>query len=184
MNRHILWTSALTLPLMIGMPECASSQTEKNTVGLSGELAVGAAMAGHGGGFAGKAAMRVHPGSGDWVVGVRFTAADGTRRETTDCIWYCNPIESLSEAAALLYRTVPLSDSDGVVYLGAGIGRLTGRQFIGDTSELEDIGDTGLSVEAALHAPRHGFRVVLAAQGHFGSTRPLVGATIGLAFGR
>lgn len=173
------------LLLALGMPLSADGQARKEGFGFSAEFGIGGSSAGHGGGVAGKVAMRVHPGSGPWALGVRFIVADGDRRGTTGC-WFspCEALESLTEKAVLLYRKIPTSDGGGAFYLGAGLGHLSGRQFIGSTSELEQVSELGLSLEAALHAPARGLRLVMAANGHIGSSRPMIGATIGIGFGR
>jgi hypothetical protein len=175
----------LAFILGIGVPAHATGQDESPAFGLSGELGVGLALKGGGlGSFGGKAAARVHVGSGEWAVGVRAMGGDGERRRESPCFLWCEPIETYTETAALLYRIVPLSEGGSAVYVGAGVGHLSGRRFIGSSTELEDLSETGLSLEAALHSPRGGARVVLAVQGYVGSGGPLAVATIGLGLGR
>ena len=173
---------AACLTALFALPMNAAAQTEGKRFGLSGELGVGASKAGHGGSFSGKAAVRVRLGSTAWVIGLRAVGADGERRSVPDSFWG-SAIETFSETAALLYRTLPLSNGDGAFYLGAGIGRLSGRQFMGTSTSIEYISELGVSMEAAMHVPQAGFRFVLAAHGWVGSSRPLMGVTIGFGLG-
>jgi hypothetical protein len=61
---------------------------------------------------------------------------DGARRTVPSCRLNCRPIESFWERSLLAFRRI--STSNGArVFVGAGIGQLKGRRFIGSTTRFE-----------------------------------------------
>jgi hypothetical protein len=143
------------------------------------ELGLGGGWAGHGAGTSGKALARVT--ISDWGVGVRLMAMDGERRQATSCFLFCRPIESFRERSALLYRR--LTPGGYTTYVGVGVGLLTGRRFIGSSSELDhDVHEWGLSFDASIYIPPGtGFRFGPSVYGHVGSGGVTWGAMVALA---
>jgi hypothetical protein len=131
---------------------------------LSVELGLGPGYAGHGTELAGKFSVRVVPRT--WGLGVRFMVMDGARRRASPCFIFCNTIESR-------------------FYVGAGLGRLSGRRFIGSGTELDrDVSELVLAFEASAYLnPGQRVRINPAAHGHIGAGEVALGITIGVAFG-
>ena len=67
------------------------------------------------------------------------------------------------------------------IYIGAGIGRLTGRRFIGSSTEFDrDVSEWGFAFDVSAYMPPgHGLRFTPSAYGHVGPG----GVTAGLAAG-
>jgi len=146
---------------------------------LSVEFGLGPSHAGHSGGFGGQISVRLVPGT--WGLGVRIMGMDGARRRATSCFIFCNPIESFTERSVLIHRRIDKEVSR--FYLGAGIGRLTGRRFIGAGTEFHsDVSELGLSFEAsAFVQPGSRVRFSPTVNGHLGSGGLAVAVTFGLA---
>ena len=149
---------------------------------LSVELGLGPGYAGHGAGLTGKFSLRVIPGR--WGVGVRLMAMDGARRRSTSCFIFCNPIESFTETSVLIHRRIDMASGERF-YLGVGVGRLSGRRFIGSTTEFErDLSELGMSFEASAYAnPRHAVGIAIAANGRVGPGGITLGVTFGVELG-
>ncbi len=149
---------------------------------LSVELGLGPGFAGHGGGLSGQISVRLVPKS--WGVGVRLMGMDGARRRATSCFIFCNPIESFTEKSVLIHRRIDRSDQ-ARFYLGAGVGRLTGRRFIGSGTEFDrDVSELGLSFEASAYVqPGSRVRFSPTLNGHLGSGGLAIAITFGMAFG-
>lgn len=149
---------------------------------LSVELGLGPGYAGHGVGLSGKFSVRLIPRR--WGVGVRLMAMDGARRRSTSCFLFCNPIESFTETSVLIYRRIDTSPG-ARVYFGAGVGRLSGRRFIGSTTNFErDLSEWGMSFEASAHVtPQQAAGFAIAANGRVGSGGITLGITVGVELG-
>ncbi len=169
--------------LLLGMPSGAMAQSDAAALAFSGDLGLGLAVPTGAASisFGGKAGLRAHLDSGAWAIGVRIMAAGGERRQTGGI--FGSAAEQSTETAALLYRARRSSDDKSALYLGAGVGRLSSRRFMGSSSELEDVSGVGLAFEAALHAPARGLSFVFAAQGYAGGGGPLLLETVGVGFG-
>ena len=147
----------------------------------SGELGVGPSYAGHGLGLGGKLTVRATPDT--WGLGVRHMVFDGARRTVPSCSLDCKPIESFRERSLLAFRRIATSNG-ARVFLGAGIGQLRGRRFIGPTTEFDrDVSELGLSFEASLYSASADrlFRFATSANGHVGSGGVSVELAIGFA---
>lgn len=149
---------------------------------LSVELGLGPGYAGHGVGLSGKFSVRVIPRR--WGFGVRLMAMDGARRRSTSCFIFCDPIESFTETSVLIYRRIDTAPG-ARIYFGAGVGRLSGRRFIGSTTNFErELSELGMSFEASAHVnPRHAVGFAIAANGRVGSGGITLGVTVGVELG-
>ena len=190
MNKHALlptgnstWKCRL-LPwgiLLLALAVMPSSAVSQDTSPLSIELGLGLGYAGHGGGLSGKVAVRVIPRT--WGIGVRLMAMDGARRGGRGFL-FGGPIESFTEKSVLIHRRI-VTSAGTRIYIGAGVGRLSGRRFIGSSTEFEkDVSELGMSVEAsAFVPPGDRVRLAVSAHGHFGPGGVTAGFTVGVAFG-
>ncbi len=180
-----------TLLIGIGMiasltSSAARAQTPADVGGtafpLSVELGLGPGYAGHGVGWGGKISVRFMPRT--WGLGVRLMAMDGARRRASSCFIFCNPIESFTEKSVLIHRRIDMFDGLRF-YVGAGVGRLTGRRFIGSSTVFDrDVSELGLSFEASAYVnPGRLVRFAAALNGHVASGGVALGLTFGLAFG-
>ena len=115
-----------------------------------------------------------------WGLGVRLMGMDGARRGTG----LFRPIESFREKSVLIHRRIDMFDGLRL-YVGAGVGRLTGRRFIGSGTVMDrDVSELGLSFEASAYVnPGRLVRFAAALNGHVGSGGVVLGLTFGLAFG-
>lgn len=173
----------LALLLALSVSSSAMGQDRNQGVGFSGELGLGIPVITEGPmSLTGIGAVRVHFRSNVWAVGLRAMAADGEQRQTGG--FWGSAIETHRMAAGILYRIIPLSGDNSALYLGTGVSRLWGREFVGPSGELEDLSRTGLSFEAALHLPRTGSRLVCGVHGYLGAGGPLGIASIAVAGGR
>ena len=172
MNKHGILLLALAL-----VPSSAVSQ---DTFPLSVELGLGKGYAGHGMGFSGKASVRVIPRT--WGLGVRLMGMDGARRGGTSSFW--RPIEVFTEKSVLIHRRI-VTSTGSRIYIGAGVGRLSGRRFIGSSTEFDkDVSELGMSVEASASVPPgDSVRLALSTHGHFGPGGVTAGFTISVVFG-
>ena len=86
--------------------------------------------------------------------------------------------------SVLVFRRID-SATGTRIYLGAGIGRLSGRRFIGSTTEFErDLSELGMSFEASAYIhPRHAVGLAIAANGRVGSRGITLGITVGVELG-
>jgi hypothetical protein len=167
--------------LLIALASFSSSAVAQRAFPLSAELGLGLGYAGHGVGTSGKAVVRLAPGS--WGVGVRLMGMDGVRRRATSCFIFCNPIESFTEKSVLVYRRI-VTSSGSRIYAGAGVGRLSGRRFIGSSTEFDrDLSELGLSLDVSIYLPDGaGIRFAPGAYGHVGPGGVVLGFTVGVAF--
>jgi hypothetical protein len=155
----------LMLALALAAPELAG----QTRLPWSGELGVGPTYSVHGVGFGGKFTVRAT--SATWGLGVRHMIFDGARRTVPSCTLGCKPIESFWERSLLAFRRLETSNG-WRVFLGAGIGQLQGRRFIGATTEFDrDVSELGLSFATSLYSPREDglFRFATSANGHVGA---------------
>ena len=190
MNKQVLrptGNSVLKLGLLVGILLLAlavmpSSAVSQDTFPVSLELGLGRGYAGHGWGLSGKFSLRVIPRT--WGIGVRLMAMDGARRRAVSCFIFCNPIESFTEKSVLIHRRI-MTSAGSRIYLGTGVGQLSGRRFIGSSSEFDrNVSELGMSFEASTSVPPGaGVRFALSAQGHVGPGGVAASYTVGVAFG-
>ncbi len=175
---YFLLASVLTA--LAAMPASGASQER---AGLSAEVGVGQGYAGHGIGPLGKFIVRTTPT--DWGVGVRVVAMDGVRREATACSLFCNPLESFREKSVMVHRRI-VTSAGSRIFVAAGWGRLTGSQFVGSTSELEEVSQWGLALGASGYWPpgERLFRFAAGANAHVRPGGVSAGLTIGFALAR
>ncbi len=170
--------------LLLAVALAPSPAVSQDTNPLSVELGLGVGTAGHGGGLSGKFAVRVIPRT--WGIGVKLMGMDGARRRAspTICFIFCDPIESFTEKSVLIHRRIVTSGGSRI-YIGAGVGRLTGRRFIGSSTEFDtNVSELGMSFEASISVPPGaGIRLALAAQGHIGPGGVTASFTVGVAVG-
>jgi hypothetical protein len=163
--------------VLVSMPVGAAGQ---NSLRPSGDVGLGVTRAGHGVGLGGKFSVRATPGA--WGIGVRLMVMDGARRRLLDCSVFCNPWESLRERSLLVYRRID-TPAGARLYLGAGVGRLTGRKFIGSSTDFDpNVREYGASFEVSYYFARTGdaiSRFATTANGHIGRGGASIQLTIG-----
>ena len=162
---------------LLALPQGVAGQTDLRP---SSDVGVGLTRAGHGVGLGGKFSLRATPGA--WGIGVRLMVMDGARRTILDCSVFCAPRESLRERSLLVYRRID-TPAGARLYLGAGVGRLTGRKFIGSSTDFDpNVREYGASFEAAYYFARTGdaiSRFATTANGHIGRGGASIQLTIG-----
>ena len=180
MIRGRRWIGFAVSLILVAIPQPLRSQ---QGVSAALEVGIGTGYAGHGVGASGK--LLAHVVGPKWGIGARAMHLDGARRRATSCFIFCNPIENFTEKSILLYRRLASADNRHV-FFGAGVGVLTGRRFIGSTTEFErDLSEVGLSLDLSLHAPP-GSRIRFApsAFAHVGSGGITAGIVFGVALAR
>ena len=178
----------LSLAVLLGVLPGASESHAQATAGpdarVSVDAVLGRSWTGHEPGVAGKLSFRIDRRSwGPWGIGFFAMAADGARRRATDCVWWCDPIESFTEIGALVHRRFTRATGTRF-YVGAGIGRLSGRRFVGTTADLEDVSELIVPFDVTGHFPiasRFGF--ALGFLGHVGPEGISPTVTGGFFFG-
>lgn len=173
LKRNEARVAVVLFAIFVSLSTPLLGQSEALSPDISLELGVGLSRAPHGGGYAKVASLRVLPGR--WGGGIRALWLDGGSRG--------RGAESFRDLSALGIYAVDTSPSTRI-HLGAGLGRLTGLEYLESAPEFRDVDRIGLAVEAVAYGALVDFvRLALGVQGHISAGGLAGGFTFGLAVG-